>query len=99
MNIIFAPQKTTTDRSKSLRALSELPVKKRAFVRALRGGKGFASRMGTLGFVPGSVVTMMQNYGRGPVLVLIKNVRVALGRGEAFKVLVEQLPEDQGKND
>ncbi|MBN2116419.1 MAG: ferrous iron transport protein A [Anaerolineales bacterium] len=99
MNIPWTPQNIITDRSKSLRALSELPVKKRALVRALCGGKGFASRMGTLGFVPGSIVTMMQNYGRGPVLVLVKNVRVALGRGEARKVLVEQLPEEQGKND
>jgi ferrous iron transport protein A len=47
-----------------------------------------------LGFVPGSVVTVIQNYGHGPVLVTVKDVRIALGRGEALKVLVEVLPEE-----
>jgi ferrous iron transport protein A len=68
-------------------------------VRALRGGKDFTSRMGTLGFVPGNIVTVVQNYGHGPVLVTVKDVRIALGRGEALKVLVELLPEGQEQHD
>jgi ferrous iron transport protein A len=83
------------DQNQGLQALSDLPAKKRAFVRVLRGGRDFTGRMGTLGFVPGSVVTVIQNYGRGPVLVTVKDVRVALGRGEALKVLVEVLTEEQ----
>jgi ferrous iron transport protein A len=63
-------------------------------VQVLRGGKDFTGRMAVLGFVPGSVVTVIQNYGRGPVLVTVKDVRIALGRGEALKVLVEVLPEE-----
>jgi ferrous iron transport protein A len=82
------------DQNKRLQALSDLPAKKRASVRLLRGGKDFTSRMGTLGFVPGSIVTVIQNYGHGPVLVTVKDARVALGRGEALKVLVEVLPEE-----
>jgi Fe2+ transport system protein FeoA len=34
-------------------------------------------------------VKVVQNYRRGPVIVSIRHVRVALGRGEAHKVLVE----------
>ncbi len=83
------------DKNQNLEAISDLPVKKRAFVRVLRGGKEFTSRMGALGFTPGSIVTVIQNYGHGPVLVTVKDVRVALGRGEALKVLVEVLPEEQ----
>jgi ferrous iron transport protein A len=81
------------DQNSSLQALSDLPVQKRASVRALRGGRDFIGRMATLGFVPGSVVTVIQNYGHGPVLVTVKDAQIALGRGEALKVLVELLPE------
>jgi ferrous iron transport protein A len=79
------------DQNRKLQALSDLPIRKRAMVRVLRGGKDFTSRMGTLGFTRGTVVTVIQNYRHGPVLVTVKDVRVALGRGEARKVLVEVL--------
>jgi len=48
-------------------------------------------RMVSLGFTPGTEVTLLQNYGRGPLLVTVRDTRVALGRGEALKVLVEAL--------
>ncbi len=88
-----------TNQDKNLQALSNLPVKERALVRVLRGGKDFTNRMGTLGFTPGTVVTVIQNYGHGPVLVTVKDVRIALGRGEALKVLVEMMPEEQKEHD
>ena len=81
------------NQNRDLQALSDLPAKERALVRVLRGGKDFNSRMSVLGFTPGTFVTVIQNYGRGPVLITLKDVRVALGRGEALKVLVEVLPE------
>jgi Fe2+ transport system protein FeoA len=31
---------------------------------------------------------MVQNYGNGPLIVLVRDTRIALGRGEAHKVLV-----------
>jgi ferrous iron transport protein A len=82
------------DQNQCLQPLSDLAAKRRASVQVLRGGKDFTGRMAVLGFVPGSVVTVIQNYGRGPVLVTVKDVRIALGRGEALKVLVEVLPEE-----
>jgi len=87
------------DQNKDFQPLSDLTIKKRAFVRKLRGGKDFTSRMSALGFTPGTVVTVIQNYGHGPVLVTAKDVRVALGRGEALKVLVEALPDEQEEHD
>ncbi len=83
------------NQNKNLQALSDLPIRKRALVRELHGGKDFTSRMGTLGFTPGTVVMVIQNYSHGPVLVTVKDVRIALGRGEALKVFVEVLPEEQ----
>lgn len=51
-------------------------------------------RFAAMGFTPGSRVTVLNNYGRGPLLVLIHGARVALGRGEASRVLVR--PEGGG---
>jgi ferrous iron transport protein A len=58
-------------------------------VRQLAGGRGFVSRLAALGFTLGAEVTMVQNFGHGPLIVLVRDTRVALGRGEAMKVLVE----------
>jgi ferrous iron transport protein A len=88
-----------THQDRNLQPLSDLPVRKSALVRVLRGGKDFTSHMGTLGFTPGTVINVIQNYGHGPVLVTVKDVRVALGRGEALKVLVEALPDEQKEHD
>ncbi len=53
------------------------------------------SRLATLGFTPGATLTMVQNFGRGPLIVNIRSTRIALGRGEAAKVLVERTTNDQ----
>jgi len=57
-------------------------------VVGLVGGRDLVSRLATLGFTPGAKVTMVQNYGRGPVIVTVRDTRIALGRGEAGKIRV-----------
>jgi len=59
-----------------------------ATVLRLDGGKGLTRKLAVLGFIPGAKVTMLQNFGRGPVIVSIGQARIALGRGEAMKVKV-----------
>ena len=71
--------------------LSALQPHQRAIVADLIGGHGLLSRMATLGFTPGAEVTMVQNYGRGPLIALVRGGRVALGRGEANKILVRAI--------
>jgi ferrous iron transport protein A len=41
-----------------------------------------------MGFTPGETISMVQNYGRGPIIVSIRGTLLALGRGEARKVAV-----------
>jgi Fe2+ transport system protein FeoA len=57
----------------------------------MEGGHQFLSRLASLGFTPGARLQVIQNYGRGPIIVRLRDTRVALGRGEAQKILVEQL--------
>jgi len=70
------------------RPLSELNPGKTAAVQALRGGYGFRSRLAALGFTPGAGITMLQNLGHGPIIVTLRDTRIALGRGEAKKILI-----------
>jgi len=57
-------------------------------IQGLRGGRGFVGRLASLGFTPGAYVEMLQNYGTGPLIVEVRDTRIALGRGEARKVWV-----------
>jgi ferrous iron transport protein A len=75
--------------ARTFRALSEMAAGARGLVRQLRGGREFASRMAALGFTLGAQVAVVENYGRGPLIVEARDTRVALGRGEAAKMLVE----------
>jgi ferrous iron transport protein A len=70
-------------------ALSELMTGQHGVVQSLDGGRMFRSRAANLGFTAGAEVTVVQNYGRGPMIVAVRGTRVALGRGEASMVLVE----------
>lgn len=79
--------------SLDLKPVSDIKNGARCLVRRLWGGKDFVNRMAALGFTMGAEVKVVQNYGHGPVIVSVRDVRVALGRGEALKVLVELIGE------
>ena len=62
-------------------------------IRGLDGGHQFLSRLASLGFTPGAHLKVVQNYGHGPIIVRLRDTRIALGRGEAEKIRVEQVTE------
>jgi ferrous iron transport protein A len=70
--------------------LTHLAAGDRSTVAELRGGRSFVSRLATLGFTPGAPLVVVQNYGRGPLIVRVRDTRIALGRGEAKRVLVRR---------
>jgi ferrous iron transport protein A len=70
--------------------LSEIRAGESAVVLDFFNGNGIAGRLTSLGFTPGVEVQMTQNFGRGPLIVTVRGTRVALGRGEAAKICVEQ---------
>lgn len=71
--------------------LDELPAGSDAEIITLAGGGSIVSRLAALGFVPGSRVSMVQNYGRGPLIVSVINTRVALGRREALTIRARRI--------
>jgi ferrous iron transport protein A len=70
--------------------LSALRAGETGTITEISGGHHLRSRMLTLGLTPGAGVTVLQNYGRGPLIVRVRDTRVALGRGEASKVFVRR---------
>lgn len=80
---------------RSLTSLGDIPPGSKVLVRQLRGGMDFLSRMTALGFTEGAEVQVIQNHGYGPLIALVRSTRIGLGRGEALKVLVEEVFHDQ----
>lgn len=70
--------------------LSRLCAGEKGTVAEISGGHNLRSRMLTLGLTPGAEVTMLQNYGHGPLIIRVRDTRVALGRGEAEKIFVRR---------
>ncbi len=71
-------------------SLTELAADNYATILALTIGRMETIRLASLGFTPGAVVNMTQNYGHGPLIVIVRGTRVALGRVEAAKIVVER---------
>ena len=71
-------------------SLTQLSVDHHATILAFNMGTVETTRLVSLGFTPGAKVSMAQNYGYGPLIVTVRGTRVALGRGEAAKIFVEQ---------
>jgi ferrous iron transport protein A len=60
-------------------------------IESMQGGHHFLSRLASLGFTPGALLTVVQNFGHGPIIVCLRDARVALGRGEANKIVVRSI--------
>ncbi len=73
-----------------LLSLSEMATGEDATIVAFHGGRMVNNRLASLGFTPGVKVNMTQNYGHGPLIVTVRGTRVALGRGEAARIVVER---------
>ena len=67
-------------------SLNSLGTGEVGVVQDLNGGQGFVSRAIALGFSPGAEVVMLQNFRRAPLIVVVRETHIALGRGEARKI-------------
>jgi ferrous iron transport protein A len=77
--------------SENVTCLSNLAPGEVGTVVDLGGERDVVSRLAALGLTPGGEVAVVQNFGHGPVIVLARNTRIALGRGEAMKVQVRKV--------
>ena len=75
--------------------LDRLDPGMRAVVSELGGGRGFASRLAGMGITVGCQIEVLQNPAHGSLLVLVRDTRIALGRGVASKILVRESDREQ----
>jgi len=69
--------------------LTDLPVEAEGTVVALDGGYGMQARLRSLGILEGRRLRKLSHIGRrGPVVVLIERMQVAIGYGIARRVVV-----------
>lgn len=68
--------------------ISDLKAGESGVVKSYAGGRGMLGRCLSMGFTPGSPVRMIENYGRGPILVSVCDTEVALGREIAARIMV-----------
>jgi ferrous iron transport protein A len=73
--------------------LSEISTGGLVTLTAIRVGLELTSRMTSLGLTPGVSVNVLQNNGRGPIIINVRGTHVALGRGEADKLFVDSSAE------
>ncbi len=75
-------------------SLSELGENKRARVDAIEGGRGVKARLSQIGIHPGDTITVVR-YGalKGPMVIEVHGFQLALGRGVASQIQVEEVDE------
>ncbi len=76
--------------SRNIEVLLSLSPGTRFRVIDIRGGHGLRSRLTGMGIVPGTEGVVIHNGG-GPMIINIRGVNIAIGRGMASKILVEVL--------
>ena len=70
-------------------SLANVSAGQQAMIESLHGGRGLVNRLAVLGFIPGQKINMIQNFGSGALIVNVRGTRVALGRGEASRIVVK----------
>ncbi len=73
-----------------MKSLDEISDGKKGKIASLGGGGGFLSRITAMGFTPGTVVKVVRNGSRGPLIVELRDSEIAIGRGEASKILIRE---------
>lgn len=68
-------------------SLTTIPTGKPVRLVKVDGGKRLNHRMAEMGLTPGVEITILQDTG-GPLLLHVRDFRIALGRGMAEKMIV-----------
>jgi len=71
--------------------LDSAPQGSRVRISDISQHSGWVYRLYQLGVIPGVVVDVIYNEGRGPVVIRVNGSDIVLGRGLARKIIVEEV--------
>ena len=75
-------------KDKQLKLLSIVKAGTKVRLERINAGNGLNSRLSTMGLIPKTEITVINNGHPGPIIVDIKGFRLILGRGIAHKIFV-----------
>ena len=55
------------------------------------GGRGLTKKLFEMGLRPGEIIRVIANSFGGPILLVINNTRIGIGRGMAGKIIIQPL--------
>jgi len=82
------PAATAADGQSPPRRLSAVTAGEKVRLVRVDAGRGLNSRLAAMGFVPNVALTVVSNNHPGPFTIVIKGVKMMLGRGAAHKIIV-----------
>ncbi len=82
--------KQRTQENTLLMPLAHLPRKSSGIVACLEGGHRMTSRLADLGILPGVVLEVLRDGSTGPLMLMVRGTRLAIGRGMAERVWVRR---------
>ena len=71
--------------------ISFIPEGKRVLCKNIDSGGNVKKRLAALGFISKEEIKVIKNSGFGPIVLEIKDSRIAIGRGEAQRIMVEEI--------
>jgi len=64
---------------------------KKVEIVEIRAGRGLMIKLSEMGLHIGSIIEVVFNSGRGPLIISKNGARFALGAGMAFKIIVKEI--------
>ena len=74
--------------------LGRLHAGQTGVVDAIQGGRGIVRRLAAHGILPGTPLNVIANTLTGPIIVEVRGSRLALGHGEAMRIMVRPAAAD-----
>jgi len=66
--------------------LTIIQIGRRVKLLSIEAGESVAGRLSALGLIPGAEVEILSNTAHGPIILLLGESRIMLGRGMAQKI-------------
>ncbi|MDD3137960.1 MAG: FeoA family protein [Lachnospiraceae bacterium] len=76
-----------------MKKLSTVKRGERGKIALIQGDTRFLSRITSIGLTVGSVVEVMQNQKKHPVLIYSRDTMIAINAGECEKIMLEVIAE------
>jgi ferrous iron transport protein A len=75
----------------TLKPLSQVQEGKMVIIISINAGHGLNNRLAAMGLLPKVQIKVINNHYPGPFVIDLKGAKMALGRGMANKIMVQEI--------